>query len=109
LIRAIGHIQSGRYDIELPQATRQDEIGEMARALEVFKGAEIEKIRMAKAREAERLAREEADRQAAAARGLRRSRGKRRAGSPSKRLSKPKGRWWSPPSAPGAPISPHTI
>jgi methyl-accepting chemotaxis protein len=68
LIRAIGLIQSGRYDIELPQAARKDEIGEMARALEVFKAAEIDKIRMMEAREAERLARERTDRQAAGTR-----------------------------------------
>ncbi|MCW2275868.1 HAMP domain-containing protein [Rhodoblastus acidophilus] len=65
LIGAIGAIQAGRLDIDLPQAKRGDEIGAMARALEGFRTAEKEKINLNAAREAEARARAEADRKAA--------------------------------------------
>jgi len=68
LVAAIGEIQAGRLDVELPQARRGDEIGAIARALEGFKAAEKEKIGLTAAREAETRARAEADRKAEEAR-----------------------------------------
>ncbi|MGE5503562.1 MAG: methyl-accepting chemotaxis protein [Actinomycetota bacterium] len=59
---AMGELASGRLDVEVPARERQDEIGAMAKAVQVFKQNAIDKTRM----EAEQKAAEEAARLAEA-------------------------------------------
>jgi len=56
----MGHLAGGALDVTVPALERGDEIGEMARAVEVFKRNAIDKVRL----EAEQKAAEEAQRQA---------------------------------------------
>ncbi len=51
---AMGQITSGRHDIEVPGARRGDEIGAMAKAVEVFKDSLIETGRLRQAQEQQR-------------------------------------------------------
>ena len=46
LVRAMGDVASGNLDVEVTDNARADEIGEMARALDVFKMNAIDKIRI---------------------------------------------------------------
>ena len=62
---AMRRLSSGETDLAVPAAADRDEIGEMARSLEVFRAGEIERRQMAERREAE---------QARAARARRRHR-----------------------------------
>lgn len=58
---AMGHLTSGRHDVVVPGAQRADEIGSMARAVEVFKDGLVETGRLRAAQEDQRT-RTEADR-----------------------------------------------
>lgn len=51
---AMGQITSGRHDVEVPGARRGDEIGAMAKAVEVFKDSLIETGRLRQAQEQQR-------------------------------------------------------
>jgi len=46
LVRAMGNVASGDLDVDVTDNARADEIGEMARALDVFKMNAIDKIRI---------------------------------------------------------------
>ncbi|MEM5471594.1 methyl-accepting chemotaxis protein [Hoeflea sp. AS60] len=46
LVRAMGDVASGDLDVDVTDSARADEIGEMARALDVFKTNAIDKIRI---------------------------------------------------------------
>lgn len=61
LTLAMGEVSRGRLDVEIPSIDRKNEIGDMARTLVVFRDGLAE---------TERLRREQADREAAAARHL---------------------------------------
>jgi len=54
LVRAMGDVASGDLDVDVTDNTRADEIGEMARALDVFKMNAIDKIRIEGESEKER-------------------------------------------------------
>jgi methyl-accepting chemotaxis protein len=56
---AMRRLSSGDTDLTVPAATDPDEIGEMARSLEVFRSGEIERREMAARREAEQAAQRE--------------------------------------------------
>ena len=56
-ISAMRELADGKLDIALPATDRRDEIGEMIRALEVFKSNGIERRRLEQAHEAEQQAR----------------------------------------------------
>lgn len=56
--RAVRDLASGKLDIEVVDAQRRDEIGEMARAVDFFKSALIDTRRITAARELERATRE---------------------------------------------------
>ena len=56
---AMRRLSSGETDLAVPAATDRDEIGDMARSLEVFRGGEIERRQMAERREAEQRAQRE--------------------------------------------------
>src|SRR5690606_6639144 len=60
MTRAMSELAAGKNDIDVPALGRGDEVGQMAKAVAVFKDAAIEKIRLG--REAEAL-RESADRE----------------------------------------------
>ncbi|WCL54287.1 methyl-accepting chemotaxis protein [Gimibacter soli] len=60
LTNVMQRLASGALDTIVPDRERRDEIGSMANAVEVFKQASIEKIRLEQAAEAERI---EAERQ----------------------------------------------
>ena len=60
---AMGYLADGKLETEVPALDRRDEIGEMAKAVQVFKQNAVDKLRM----EAEQRAAEEADRLAAEA------------------------------------------
>ena len=51
---AMGRLASGDLEVEIPYRTRGDEVGDMARALEVFKEHAVEAERTRQAREEER-------------------------------------------------------
>ena len=53
---AMRRLSSGETDLAVPAASDRDEIGDMARSLEVFRGGEIERRQMAERREAEERA-----------------------------------------------------
>ena len=53
---AMRRLSSGETDLTVPAAADRDEIGEMARSLEVFRAGEIERREMAGRREAEQTA-----------------------------------------------------
>ncbi|MGE5503591.1 MAG: methyl-accepting chemotaxis protein [Actinomycetota bacterium] len=57
---AMGELASGKLEVTVPALDRHDEIGDMAKAVQVFKQNAIDKVRM----EAEQKAREEAERKA---------------------------------------------
>jgi methyl-accepting chemotaxis protein len=65
LVRAMGDVASGDLDVAVTDSARADEIGEMARALDVFKTNAIDKIRIEgeseKEREMAARAREQSD------------------------------------------------
>jgi len=65
LVRAMGDVASGNLDVDVTDNARADEIGEMARALDVFKMNAIDKIRIEgegeKQRELASTAREQSD------------------------------------------------
>ncbi|MGJ8572152.1 MAG: methyl-accepting chemotaxis protein [Hoeflea sp.] len=65
LVRAMGDVASGDLDVDITDNARADEIGEMARALDVFKMNAIDKIRIEgeseKEREMASSAREQSD------------------------------------------------
>ncbi|MEM5494256.1 methyl-accepting chemotaxis protein [Hoeflea sp. AS16] len=65
LVRAMGDVASGDLDVDVTDNARADEIGEMARALDVFKMNAIDKIRIEgeseKERELAAQAREQSD------------------------------------------------
>ena len=65
LVRAMGDVASGNLDVDVTDNARADEIGEMARALDVFKMNAIDKIRIEgeseKERELASRAREQSD------------------------------------------------
>ena len=54
LVRAMGDVASGDLDVDVTDSARADEIGEMARALDVFKMNAIDKIRIEGESEKER-------------------------------------------------------
>ena len=56
---AMRRLSSGETDLAVPAAADRDEIGEMARSLEVFRSGEIERREMAARREAEEAAQRE--------------------------------------------------
>jgi len=56
---AMRRLSSGETDLSVPAAADRDEIGDMARSLEVFRGGEIERRQMAERREAEERAQRE--------------------------------------------------
>jgi methyl-accepting chemotaxis protein len=56
---AMRRLSSGETDLSVPAAADSDEIGDMARSLEVFRGGEIERRQMAERREAEEGAQRE--------------------------------------------------
>jgi methyl-accepting chemotaxis protein len=56
---AMRRLSSGETDLSVPAAADRDEIGDMARSLEVFRGGEIERRQMAGRREAEERAQRE--------------------------------------------------
>jgi Methyl-accepting chemotaxis protein len=58
MTNAMTELASGNNDIEVPALGRGDEVGEMAKAVAVFKDAAIEKIRLEKESEAMRTAAE---------------------------------------------------
>ncbi|OAN54583.1 hypothetical protein A6A04_11690 [Paramagnetospirillum marisnigri] len=60
MTHAMGALAEGKLDTQVPALDRSDEIGEMAKAVQVFKQNGIDKVRM----EAEQKAAEEAQRQA---------------------------------------------
>ena len=53
---AMRRLSSGETDVAVPAAADNDEIGEMARSLEVFRSGEIERRRLASRQEAEQAA-----------------------------------------------------
>lgn len=55
----MGRLAEGDYSTDVPYARRQDEIGRMARAVEIFRRAALDRIRMREEMEARRLAAEE--------------------------------------------------
>jgi len=71
LVRAMRDVASGDLDVDVTDAARADEIGEMARALDVFKMNAIDKIRLegesAQEREMAAKAREQSDEEKAQA------------------------------------------
>jgi methyl-accepting chemotaxis protein len=56
---AMRRLSSGETDLAVPAAADRDEIGEMARSLEVFRAGEIDRRRMAERQEAEQAAQRE--------------------------------------------------
>ena len=46
MVRAMGTLASGKFDVELPGLGRKDEIGQMAKAVVVLRDAGIEKVRL---------------------------------------------------------------
>jgi methyl-accepting chemotaxis protein len=46
LVATMGELAKGRHEIEVPEADRQDEIGQMAKAVLVFRDAAVEKLRL---------------------------------------------------------------
>ena len=56
---AMRRLSSGETDLAVPAAADRDEIGEMARSLEVFRTGEIDRRRMAQRQEAEQTAQRE--------------------------------------------------
>ncbi len=58
LTRVMGTLAAGTRDIDVPYAGRRDEVGDMARAVQVFKLQAIEGERLAAEREAARASRE---------------------------------------------------
>ena len=46
LVATMGELAKGRNEIEVPEADRQDEIGQMAKAVLVFRDAAVEKLRL---------------------------------------------------------------
>ena len=58
-------LAGGDLALDIPESLAGDELGELARALEIFKTTAIEKQRMTRAREAEQREREASDRAAA--------------------------------------------
>jgi methyl-accepting chemotaxis protein len=59
LVRAMSELADGDTDVEIPALDRQDEVGEMSRAVEVFKEKTIESKRLAEeAAENEKMQRE---------------------------------------------------
>ncbi|HEY8380855.1 MAG TPA: methyl-accepting chemotaxis protein [Microvirga sp.] len=67
LRRAMHHLTEGRTDAPVPETGRRDEIGDMARMVEVFRANAIERARLADEREAEQA---QQGRRAAAVDGL---------------------------------------
>ncbi len=70
MTRAMGELAGGKLDTVVPALERSDEIGEMAKAVQVFKQNGLEKVRMEEEAEAARAARareEEAQRKREAA------------------------------------------
>jgi len=63
----MGQLADGDYDREVPYSGRSDEIGSMARSIQVFRQAAVERRRAREDAEAERLRVEARDREAAAA------------------------------------------
>jgi methyl-accepting chemotaxis protein len=59
LSEAVSRLAAQDYSVTIPDSGRQDEIGEMARAVQVFKENALEKQRMEKAQAAEQEKREE--------------------------------------------------
>ena len=73
MTKAMGELAAGNFKIELPDVARRDEIGQMARAVVVFRDSGLEKVRLeaeaAEQRqmaEQERMRKEASQRQAAA-------------------------------------------
>jgi methyl-accepting chemotaxis protein len=73
MVRAMGKLASGKFDVALPGLGRKDEIGQMASAVVVFRDAGVEKVRLEgqtaeqhREAEDERRRNEETQRQAAA-------------------------------------------
>jgi methyl-accepting chemotaxis protein len=56
---AMRRLSSGETELAVPAATDRDEIGDMARSLEVFRAGEIDRRQMAERREAEQSAQRE--------------------------------------------------
>jgi methyl-accepting chemotaxis protein len=56
---AMRRLSSGETDLAVPAAADRDEIGEMARSLEVFRAGEIDRRRMAEQQQAEQAAQRE--------------------------------------------------
>jgi methyl-accepting chemotaxis protein len=46
MVRAMGSLASGKFDVTLPGLGRKDEIGQMAKAVVVFRDAGVEKVRL---------------------------------------------------------------
>ena len=63
MVEAMGKLADGDFDVEVPAQGRADEIGEMATAVQVFKEAGIENLRLAKEVEENRKAEEKAKEQ----------------------------------------------
>jgi methyl-accepting chemotaxis protein len=60
MTRAMGELAAGNFEVSLPDQKRADEIGEMARAVVIFRDAGLEKIRLeAQAEEQRRAAEQE--------------------------------------------------
>jgi methyl-accepting chemotaxis protein len=73
MIQAMGELAGGNFNVELPGVDRSDEIGQMARAVVVFRDSGLEKVRLEadaveqrQLTEEERALKEESQRQAAA-------------------------------------------
>jgi methyl-accepting chemotaxis protein len=64
MTQAMSDLSAGRLDIEIPAQNHKDEIGEMAKAVGVFKDAAVAKIRRDAEMEQERKANAEAQRRA---------------------------------------------
>ena len=67
LVSTMGELAQGNNDVEVPGAERGDEIGTMARAVLVFRDAAVEKIRLQKESEEQRVLSEEEKRRNAEA------------------------------------------
>ena len=67
LVSTMGDLAQGNNDVDVPGAERGDEIGTMARAVLVFRDAAIEKIRLQKETEEQRVLSEEEKRRNAEA------------------------------------------
>jgi methyl-accepting chemotaxis protein len=59
LTAVMGRLASGDNDLEIPLRSRADEVGDMARAVEVFRDASLERRQMREQQEQERLASEQ--------------------------------------------------